>query len=403
MRVRHERGDRAFYNMQTDTVTLPEREQFASADGYYQTAFHELGHATGHPNRLDRDTLQQGAGKFGSVEYAREELRAELSAMLTGARVGVGHDGSRGAAYVQGWLTALEHDPQEIYQAAADAQHMSDSLLRPIRAREQQTAQEDAALAEKYSAARGPQISSAPPARPLDPRPPLPAGADGGPEQMIVTPRGIRRPDGRGGRARVPGGRAPARAPRSRTARASSRRSPPSAGPGARPSGSPWSVSRAASLRGPSTGRTSTRVRIRKPAGASFARCSRSSSPWRTRGPSFPAARGPSTSPRKRSTGRWASPTSATAGARRRPRRCSCAGCSRSITSSSGRPSTGSRRRRRRCSGSRRSGLDRGVLPYRTYGEGAQAQKRFVALKCPRRHGRAYGHVYLRRSGADDR
>ena len=214
VRVCHERGDRAFYNMQTDTVTLPEREQFASADGYYQTALHELGHATGHPNRLDRDTLQQGAGKFGSVEYAREELRAELSAMLTGARVGVGHDGSRGAAYVQGWLTALEHDPQEIDQAAADAQHMSDSLLRPIRAREQQTAQEDAALAEKYSAARGPQISSAPPARPLDPRPPLPAGADGGPRADDRHPEGDPPPrrarrSGAGARGTRPGPRPP--------------------------------------------------------------------------------------------------------------------------------------------------------------------------------------------------
>ena len=40
IRVVHERGDRAFYNMQTDTVTLPEREQFATANGYYQTALH---------------------------------------------------------------------------------------------------------------------------------------------------------------------------------------------------------------------------------------------------------------------------------------------------------------------------------------------------------------------------
>ena len=107
------------------------------------------------------------------MEYAREELRAELSAMLTGARVGVGHDGSRGAAYVQGWLTALEHDPKEINKAAAEAQRMSDSLLRPIRAREQATEQEHAALAETYSAARGPQISSAPTARPRGPRPPV--------------------------------------------------------------------------------------------------------------------------------------------------------------------------------------------------------------------------------------
>ena len=161
--VAHVRGDRAFYNLQSDTVTLPEREQFATANGYYQTALHELGHATGHPERMDRDTLKHGAGHFGSVEYAREELRAEMSAMMTGERVGVGHDGSRGAAYVKGWLKALEEDPKEIYKAAADAQKISDYLMRPIREREQTTDKEHGELAEKYSAARSPQISQTPP------------------------------------------------------------------------------------------------------------------------------------------------------------------------------------------------------------------------------------------------
>ena len=94
IRVVHERGDLAFYNMQTDCVTLPEREQFATANGYCQTALHELGHATGHPARMNRDTLTNGVGNFGSVEYAREELRAEMSAMMTGERLGVGHDGA---------------------------------------------------------------------------------------------------------------------------------------------------------------------------------------------------------------------------------------------------------------------------------------------------------------------
>ena len=91
--VVHDRGDRAVYNLQTDRVTLPEREQFATANGYYQIALHELGHATGHPDRMDRDTLKNGVGNFGIVEYAREELRAGMSAMMTGERVGVGHDG----------------------------------------------------------------------------------------------------------------------------------------------------------------------------------------------------------------------------------------------------------------------------------------------------------------------
>ena len=169
--VAHVRGDRAFYNIQTDKVTLPEREQFATANGYYQTALHELGHATGHPERMNRDTLKNGAGHFGSVEYAREELRAEMSAMMTGDRVGVGHDGSRGAAYVQGWIKALDTDPKEIYKAAADAQKISDYLLRPIKEREQTTAQEHAQLAEKYAAARSPQISHAPTPQPQAPQP----------------------------------------------------------------------------------------------------------------------------------------------------------------------------------------------------------------------------------------
>ena len=117
--VAHVRGDRACYNLQTDTVTLPEREQFATANGYYQTALHELGHATGHPARMDRDTLKNGVGNVGGVEYAREELRVEMSAMLTGACVGVGHDGSRGAAYVEGWITALDHDVSACHRRTA--------------------------------------------------------------------------------------------------------------------------------------------------------------------------------------------------------------------------------------------------------------------------------------------
>ena len=55
----------------------------------------------------------------------------------------------------QGWLKALEQDPKEMYKAAADAQNISDYLMRPIREREQAT--------EKYAAARSPQISHAPP------------------------------------------------------------------------------------------------------------------------------------------------------------------------------------------------------------------------------------------------
>ena len=168
IRVSHERGDRACYNLHTDRVTLPERDQFPTANSYYQTALHECGHATGHPDRMDRETMRAGAD-FGSTTYAREELRAEMAAMMTGDQCGVGHDGSRGAAYVQGWIAALETDPKEIYKAAAEAQRMTDYLMQPVRERAPTTEQEHQDLAQQHATAPSPHISHAPPPPPKSP------------------------------------------------------------------------------------------------------------------------------------------------------------------------------------------------------------------------------------------
>ena len=162
--VRHVAGDRAFYNLNRDEIVLPERVQFPSANHYYQTALHELGHSTGHPERMNRATLTQGMNEgFGSPAYAKEELRAEISAMMTGERVGVGHDPSRGAAYVEGWVAALEEDPREIRRAAADAQKISDFVL--ARSRERQAEREPVPVAATRAPA--PQLA-------VRPEPPLP-------------------------------------------------------------------------------------------------------------------------------------------------------------------------------------------------------------------------------------
>ncbi len=136
--VKHVQGDRAYYSLGSDQVVLPEKSQFPSADHYYQTALHELGHASGHPDRLNRDTLKQGLNDgFGSESYAREELRAEISAMMTGDRLGTGHDPSRGAAYVSSWVEVLDKNPQEIVNASAEAQRMSNYLISRIQERRQ--------------------------------------------------------------------------------------------------------------------------------------------------------------------------------------------------------------------------------------------------------------------------
>ena len=116
--IRHIPGDRAFYRLAEDTITMPERSQFPTGDRYYATALHELGHATGHPSRLARDL----AHPFGSEGYAREELRAEIGSLMLGEQLGIGHDPSQHVAYVASWIKALEEDPREVFRAAADAE-----------------------------------------------------------------------------------------------------------------------------------------------------------------------------------------------------------------------------------------------------------------------------------------
>ena len=134
VQVEHVAGDRAYYSLTQDRVVLPERSQFASQSAYTHTALHELGHATGHQSRLNRATLVNHGG-FGSETYAREELRAEIAAMMTGEQLGVGHEPRHGTAYVSSWIKALENDPKEIRAAAVDAQRISDWLLARERER----------------------------------------------------------------------------------------------------------------------------------------------------------------------------------------------------------------------------------------------------------------------------
>lgn len=125
--IHHDGGNQAFYRPMTDSIHLPEREAFHSASGYYATALHELGHWTGFPSRLNRPMK----GGFGSEDYAKEELVAEVSSMLMGERLGIGHDPTQHAAYVKSWIKILRDDPREIFRAAAAAERVVEFLKVP--------------------------------------------------------------------------------------------------------------------------------------------------------------------------------------------------------------------------------------------------------------------------------
>ena len=159
--VEHTNQDRVFYDLGRDLIVLPHREQFSSPAGYYQSALHELGHWTGHPERMNRESLLEGIRQGPkSVEYSREEMRAEISSMITGDRLDVGHDGSRTAAYVGYWVETLKDHPQEIYLASRDAQEISDYLME--RGRMQEHVREESVQDRQSREPNGGQASVGP-------------------------------------------------------------------------------------------------------------------------------------------------------------------------------------------------------------------------------------------------
>jgi antirestriction protein ArdC len=84
------------------------------------------GHWTGVETRLNRDL----SGRFGSPDYAREELRAEIAQVMVCAELGITEcDFSNNDAYIAHWLQKLRDDRKEIFRAAADAQRIADYLL----------------------------------------------------------------------------------------------------------------------------------------------------------------------------------------------------------------------------------------------------------------------------------
>ncbi len=119
----------ACYRPTTDTVGMPARSAFNSAEKFYSTLFHELTHATGHPSRVGREGIMNH-NPFGSEDYSKEELVAEMgAAMLCGAAGIEAQTLGNSAAYLQAWISKLRSDCRLIISAASQAQKAADYVL----------------------------------------------------------------------------------------------------------------------------------------------------------------------------------------------------------------------------------------------------------------------------------
>ena len=113
-------GDRAYYVPTEDYITLPPRENFKSVGAFYATALHELGHATGHSTRLNRDLMR---GIDDKTSYALEELKAETFSLIQCFDLGIEHKLENHAHYLDFWAkrTGTQDGKDEIRKAVKDA------------------------------------------------------------------------------------------------------------------------------------------------------------------------------------------------------------------------------------------------------------------------------------------
>lgn len=128
-------GQSAFYRPSTDEIHLPPKDVFFDMPEFYATALHEVGHSTGHETRLNRDL----SGKFGTSDYATEELRAEIASLFLEQdleiQVSEKHI-ENNSQYIKAWHDKISEDPNVLFTAIADA----DKIAKYIVEKEHQEA-----------------------------------------------------------------------------------------------------------------------------------------------------------------------------------------------------------------------------------------------------------------------
>lgn len=129
--IKQIKGDEAYYSISKDEIVVPTREQFVDGEAFASNTLHECAHATGAESRLDR---LKPTG-FGSAEYAKEELTAELSAAVVASQYGLTkHVKNDSAAYLKSWLSSLQESPDFLKTVLNDVKRCTSMLNQRIEA-----------------------------------------------------------------------------------------------------------------------------------------------------------------------------------------------------------------------------------------------------------------------------
>lgn len=123
--------NKAFYSPLKDYIEVPCKEQYKDIMEFYSTLFHEMVHSTGHKDRLGRLDCSVKLASFGSEDYSKEELIAEIGSAFLMNHIGIEtfKTFNNSAAYIQSWLTVLKNDNRFIVSASSKAEKAMKYIL----------------------------------------------------------------------------------------------------------------------------------------------------------------------------------------------------------------------------------------------------------------------------------
>lgn len=160
--IYQDKVDQAFYSLSNDTIHIPSKEQFVDGESFYGTLAHEMGHSTGSQGRLNRFP----AGQPNQEEYGREELVAEMTAVIVMASLGIAVvPREENIAYLKGWCEEIQKEPKFLFTVLSDVNRAS-SMILDVTDKYQMVAQEmketqevpEFVQSENYVPANGKQL-----------------------------------------------------------------------------------------------------------------------------------------------------------------------------------------------------------------------------------------------------
>lgn len=126
--IREKKQDKAYYDPVKDEIVLPDRDYFKNSEAFLSVGLHEMAHSTGHESRLNRPMMN----RYGTQDYAREELNAEIASAFIQTDLGINLQEETlddHAAYIRSWIKILKKDPDALFYACNNAERISDRLM----------------------------------------------------------------------------------------------------------------------------------------------------------------------------------------------------------------------------------------------------------------------------------